>query len=361
MTDVKDMLIERAGSQGPPELDVDAIMRSGTRRRRRGQTLGGVAVAAVVAGVIAGGLTVLPERASTDPAQALPFTADVLTWADGDTIHYGAERVTVQGGPIDAFVKTDAGFVYVTRSGSVYVTDGASEHLVGRRNAHRRLDADDTGSIATWTEQTGGGAAEVVAYDVAERRTLLRTAGSQALGIDGDHLYLATPDEQVVRRHLRTGDTQVVPGSPAGWRDVAAGRFAFNPPNAGTVMVGDDLGPNGRRFAGWRADLSPNGSLLLTEGNDVTRLYDDAGSGAARELRHADHPIVAPVNWLGDDRFVLMGVTATDPAPGAPVDLLSCDATSGSCEVSEPGFTKYTEDDEAWTVRFPTGRSFTGS
>lgn len=359
MNDVTDMLIEQAGGQQAPDLDVDAIMRSGTRRRRLRRTMGGLAVAAVAAGLVAGGLTLLPEGSSVDPAHAprLPFAADVPTWADGDTIHYGSEQITVRGGQIDAFVRTDAGFVYVTRTGTVHVADGSDEQLVGRNNKLRRLATDDTGTFVTWTEQTGP-TEEAMVYDVAERHIAHRSGGSQALGIDGDNLYLTMPDQQVARRRLSTGDTQIVPGSAAGWRDVAAARFAFNPPSDGPVMVGDNLTPDGRRFDGWLADLSPNGSLLLTEGNDITRLYD-AGSGAARELSHRDHPIVFPAGWLDDDRFVLMGLTATDPAPGTPVDLLTCSATDGSCSVSAPAFTKYTEDDEDWTIRFPTGRSFT--
>ncbi len=244
-------------------------MAAGTRRVRRRAGLavvGGLAALALVGGTVAavqgGG-----EDRATDPV-ALPTgpTAPV-TWAEGTVIHVGGQQIDV-GVPVEAFVRTSAGFVVASR-GEVYAVDGADVQKVGEIDTRRpHLVSDEDGSLAGWV-QSGNGSAQYVVHDLAANVTSVhaQVPASGVEELDGESFYALDSgtaywlDERgAVAVDLATGQATVIDAAPsAGFEilDAEDGTLAFQVPDSGDA--GNDgtfvgRGP-ARRLRGLRCAL----------------------------------------------------------------------------------------------------------
>jgi hypothetical protein len=368
---LKDALTERAAAEEAPHLDLDAIVRTGDRQLRRRRAIGSLAAVVTVTAVIAGGLAVFDRTAADAPpaGTAAPFAERKVTWAGGQTIHYGDRDIPVFGAIIDAFVQTDSGFVIADIDGRVWAADGTRVSLIGDGNQQRRLEAGERGSVVAWVDFSAP-RPEFVVYDVAARRELLRTSEGntkavsparlpQVVGIDGRYVYLGAVDGLIRYDTVSAARTRLEPGlAPDAVRDVTAGRFVVDrfrsQPN--NLVVSDKLSDRAPRFDGQQADLSPGGTYVATRTLDAFRFYSVA---QRRELtlRHPHHPVLGQVRWLDDDRVVVTGTRdRTTPAELAPYDVLTCTISSGDCHVTltRPGAVDPASPDAG--VQLPTGR-----
>lgn len=370
---LKDTLSERAAAEEAPHLDLATIARVGDRRIRRRRRLTGVTAVAAVIAVVTAGTVAFDRDAAEGPAGGPDsFARRSVTWASGDTIHYGDRTIRVSPVSIKAFVQTDSGFVLTDASGAVYVADGRSVTRIGAGNRSLRLSADDTGSWAGWVDHTAA-VPEFVVYDVASRRELLRTAEGNkaamepwpspnaptAVDIDGRYAYFAAADG-LHRWEVATGRGTLLERGLRGQAvlDVAAGKFAVGRPTGSEsdIVVSDDLGADEPRFDGWTGTLSPGGSHLATDRADVQRVFS-VEQGTIQQVSHPEHPIYAPTQWLDETRFVALGIRDKENKPVMqPIDLLVC--TVGSrCEVAVPAFASYPRDGNDPGFQVPNGQS----
>lgn len=366
---LRDALTERAAAEEAPHLDLDAIVRTGDRRIRRRRGLTGLAAAAALATVVASGAVVLDRTAADAPADGpAPFTQRRVTWASGDTIHYGDQKIAIGPANIAAFIQTDSGFVLTDRSGVVSVADGRTVTRIGAGNLSLRLIADDTGSWVGWVDGTAA-VPEFVVYDVATRRELLRTADGNtarlnwtapnapaAVDIDDGYAYFAAADG-LRRWEIATGRGLLLERGLTGGQveDVAAGKLAVQRRGAtgDQLVVSADLGARAPRFDGSSGSLSPGAKHLIPGQADI-KLVFSVEHGTVRELRHSEHDLYAPSQWLDDNRFVALGVKDGEHKwQVPPFDLLVCSIGSG-CEVAVPAFAPYAGSPD---FRLPDGLS----
>lgn len=361
---LKNVMTEKAATQAAPAIDLDAIVATGNKRIRRRRTARGLGIAALAAGLVATAVTVLPgaDEPPISDGISSSFAERKVTWARTDVIHYGDRDIALGGHELVAFVQTDVGFVFADRSGDVFVANGTSIVKLGGGNTAFRLEADDTGNLVGWVDSSKP-VPEFVVYDASTRREVARTnSGNEAtdpeqapgrikptvVGIDAGYAYLVASDG-FRRLDLDSGaNTMLRKGLyPDNVRDVTAGLFAITSQlsgDGGSVVVGDSATATAPKFAGWQADLSPDGRHLFTESADVPRVFR-ADSTTALPLAHPDHPLMILSQWLDNDRFVAVGIRdAVDKPQMQPVDLITCSFSRLSCEVSVPAFMPYPKD-----------------
>jgi hypothetical protein len=368
MTDLlKDTLTARAANAQPPDLDVDAIITTGDRRRRRRRTVSVIGVAMVILVVIAGG-QLISHPNPPQPARTTPFTERRATYAAGSEIHYGPEVLSVAPYKICAFVQTDAGFVFSTEAGGIFVVDRNGVRRIKPDNTASLLTADNHGTLVGWV-QRGTSRTFSVVYDVATDRELINTPvgndqGSledpvqapRVVAIDGDQAYFGTL-HGLYRWNVRTNKGELIANVlPRAVRTVTAGQMVYQYPlRQPTTGVHLTVGPapsdtTGRNFDGTEALLSPDATYLLTApdrfvstdtGWSDMRLFDVA-TGRGLSLRHPDHENLIPGQWLDNQTFSVAAVRRS--SDGGAVDLLVCSAQSLTCKVITPAISTYAFD-----------------
>lgn len=367
-TIIREALHEQADRQHTPLFDADAIATAGSRRIRRTRTfLGALAVAAVTLAAV--GVppllgTVAPsggDQFAAQPGQqaAGAFADHRPTYAVGGVIHYGQDRLDV-GERVASFVQTDDGFVYTTGDGRVHVTDGHDSQVVGRTSPQGLyLKSDDTGSQAAWIEFPEGGAPELVVYDTAEHREVLRTDEGTKAGMtsyrDTDAVYVyALDDGTVYWRNARglvatdvasKGSTVLAQeASPFAIADVANGYFAhqvLGPDDGSTrLRVSKDLAhPTPPMPTGYDSGfLSPGARYVIADEQDQMAVYDVATRGDVTP-KVAGYHFVSGYAWLDEHTFTAIGLARVRGV--YPVDILSCTVPEGSCRVAAKDVATY--------------------
>lgn len=358
---LKDVMRERADAQAPPMIDVDAIVRTGDRRRRTRAAAASVAVAAATLGALA-----LPQLAGgPDETRSQDMVAGQgrearasfaerrTTYAVDDVIHYGNAVMDV-GRHVASFVQTDQGFVYTSGGGDVWLWDGNDSVRVGHAQS-RRLRADDTGPLVAWVDRTSNGAPEYVVFDTSSRTDLARVPGPSPAPGDEDAEIYALDDgaaywgtaEGLVRYDVETGNSTVLARSqpvtdPAHKPeelvhvvDVADGRIAYvaDSEHGTRLLVGESIGAGAVRVPsawGGIAALSPDGRHLGVEADRAVVFDTTSGRDVTPGLDGYGYRSV--YGWSDDETALVVAVEGVDAdRERFRVDFLTCDVPEATC------------------------------
>ncbi|MFC6160328.1 hypothetical protein [Kribbella jiaozuonensis] len=371
---LRDTLTERADNLEPPPLDLDGIVAAGNRQisRRRALTVLGGAVA--TAAVAVGGATLIRSR-RPQPVRPAPYVERrAATFAVGNKIHYGADVITTQSTRINAFVQTDAGFVFLDEGNNIHVADRATG------KGAWSLTADHRGNLVAWVEGFNDHAESVV-YDVAEQRELVRTPIGNAIppnvslafsptivALDGNTAYFGTL-KGLYRWNLGTNRGDLIANvAPNAVRTVTAGQLVYQQPLVQPIMghtlrVGPTLTSGTRTtFTGQQAFLSPDARYLVTQPADAR--MGDQPVWSDLQLFGVTTRTVGRLpgtyakflfgQWLDNTTFTAAGVRSD------VVDLLTINAETGAHTVVAPEFSTYTFSTTAPRIlpfAMPTGAS----
>jgi hypothetical protein len=367
MTDLlRDTLNERADGIEPPPLDLDGIVATGNRqisRRRALTVLGGAAATAAVA--VGGATLIRPRTPRPQPARPAPYVERrAVTFALGNKIHYGSDVIPVPSKHINAFVQTDAGFVFLDEGNNIHLADRAGVRATGK--GAWSLTADHRGSLVAWVEGFNDHYESVV-YDVAAKRELVRTPvgnaipsgaslvrGPSIVAIDGTKAYFGTL-EGLYRWDINANKGELLADvSPVAVRTVTAGQLVYQQPleqplTGHTLKVGPTLTTGARTtFSGEQAFLSPGAQYLVTQ-------PDDAGMGdqpiwSDLQLFGVTAPTGGPLKrseywafrfgqWLDGTTFTAAAARNTSRQE---TDLLVFDARTSTYRVVAPSFSTFT-------------------
>ncbi|GAA1572975.1 hypothetical protein GCM10009789_28120 [Kribbella sancticallisti] len=367
MTDLlRDTLTDQANSTEPPGLDLERIISAGDRRRRRRRTVAVAGTAMITLAVIATGLAVVGVTDREPAPAALPFTERRATYAAGTEIHYGKDVISVAPNKISAFVQTDAGFVFVTEPGGVFVADGREVRRIRPDNTTSALAADNRGTLAGWVQDNSDGSSDSVVYDVAADRELVSTptGNEESLGsrvqapriiaIDGNSAYFGTL-RGVYRWDVTANKGEFLATAlPNAVRTASSGLLVYQrplqQPKPGLRLA---AGPTpsdsgGREFVGQQAFLSPTAKYLLTSPDDLVSVEPswaglqlfEVATGRKLPLPWADHSRLIFSQWIDDNTFIAVGERRNSPS--SEVDLLTCSTQSLTCQVTTPAFSTFT-------------------
>ena len=367
---------ERAAIVTLPDLDVAALVASGERRLRRRRTAittGGVA--AVVALVVAGASLTGPDSRTQDPINDPTESPSVegnlgpvrpLTYAVGDTIHYGERSIDV-GGTVQSVAVTDDGVAFVLGPGlrpgryPLWFTDGSSVEQVGTVYGSSARDygvtASDAGSTLVWYEPVGAEDLRLVIFDTRRGEVLDRFAAglgpeTQLLSVHSDAVYWAVPSEApcelagddclfyqwVMRYDVEAGAADRVSGTSydANLRNRPRTIFADasgDPEVPGTFpedrvtfeLRESTLVAVARDFLGGSQDID------LSEGRtgEAIRLTVPPGT--------TDATTFELTQWLDDDRVALFAYTSGPSEYADEGEFFSCALSTGTCELEAQG------------------------
>jgi hypothetical protein len=371
---LKETMREQADAQAPPAIDVESLARAGDRRMRRSRLTTGLA-AAGVAGILAIGTVLGPQLvgddgttddslvAGTGGSTAGAFVERLPTYAIDDVIYYGNTPLDV-GQRVESFVQTDDGFVYATIDGQIHLADDTTNAPIGHTSPDGLyLKADDTGSLVAWVEFSAGQAPELVVYNTADRKEVVRTDEGTRPDMqsfrDTDSVYVYAVDDRtvywrnedgLVALDVETRSSTVLraDATPFDISDVANGHVAhqvFEDENEGStgLYVSTDLSRPGRPFpSGWEGYLSPGARYISTDQADELAVYDVA----TREDVTPDtlgYEFVGAYAWLDDSTVTMIGIQSLGRG-SQPIDILTCEVPLGACKVTAEGVATYSED-----------------
>ena len=359
---LRTLLDERASALEFTPPDLAAVRAAGRRRRhrRRAVAAGGSGLLAAAAAVAA--VAVLPvghERTASEPDGATAVDAQrdrsvdpVLppSYATGRTIRALSGRVVEEtGNPIEAYVDTRDGFVFVNDSGVVFAVsaDGLTLGPVGNTDPRSpRLVADPATSLVGWVDPTESDDPAFVVLDQS-------TGSRQVLDADTEGMdYLADELDPAAFYALDGGTAYVRDRSGAVAVDVATGqRRPLGPTRSGFDIVGARdgrlvfdteeglaIGPTldrpEVRLDGDYSSLavfSPDGRYLSLDADTATVV--DAATGEPVGLDVGGGDFSVGWRWLDVDSLAVLTLE------GRRVDVLDCAVPSGQCEVLQRGVT----------------------
>lgn len=353
---LKDVMTERADRLEAPAVDLDAITRAGDRTVRRRRVAGGVGVASVLAaGLIAS--TLLPgggPNGNNTPVASVDVVS--TAWATGSTIHAGSDNYDV-GHDIYAFVRTEVGYVFTDKSGTVWSWTGDDAEQVGKVLPGRegRLKAD--GSLVAWVDFPKGEKPEFVIFDQATGETVRNSEGTEegmaafADGRDPAFVYAVDGGSVIwrdtrgaVRFDVATGRAEVLGDALNGFdiTDVEQGLIVHPEEDTGEahMAVTRDLAATEPSYPLWdRGDLSPDATYLMSENSDDFKVLK-LGTGAdLTPQAKADYAFFSGFEWLDDDTYAAGGVPTLDE--DAKFDLLTCEVSTGECTVTAEAVGKF--------------------
>lgn len=365
--------------QRPERLDEVHERIGVTRKRRQRSALGAAAaVAAAVVTLVALVTGVIDQREADPVKQPDVWPTRPLTYAVGDTIHYGDRSINV-GEEVQFLTVTDDGVAFVREpltgqpgNKPLWFTDGSTVERIGTTYGSPArgysVEAGDTGSLLVARDDgEGGGRSYQVVIDTSTGYVTHRESAEfggkdvAVLSVYGDEIYFVytadTPCDLAgdrgclryrwVLRYRADGDVREVLSWPQYDQDLRSrprtivGPDLGTPPVPGTFPL-DILGPPSNHR--W-------GLVFERQGTDLSaRDYDGARELTLRQARTGE-PIRLSVpgatkassfefsQWLDDDRFVLFAYTHT--TRGTEVadegDILVCALSTGHCRLELQG------------------------
>lgn len=330
-----------------PHPPIEAVRAESREQRRRTVRL--VAASTGVLAVVVGLATWLGTR----PADVrtglgpVPVTRAenpiALAWWANGVLHL--EHETLELPPLTNLYEVLGGAVYGDEEGGVlFVADDGTRELLGKSVPGGPIEVSDEQGWAAWVD-VGGGAPELVVYDLAAHRVLDSRPverDSWPVAIDLRTVYYTTPEGSLGWR--LPGDA--TERAPFGLLDVSAGirartagpgRIEFVQPFFSISFVRPGVG----------AEISRDGNYVLTRTPDPmstygtvhvydTRTGDEIGPGlTASEL--------AVGARLGPDATVTYVVARAEDKPEAddfvrlsfsgPMELRTCSLDTGQCVV----------------------------
>ena len=343
-----------------------AHQRGGAVATARRPTAPGVLALALVlvAGLVLVAVVRRGDGAAQPPATAAPSpAADIaghparpLVWAEGRVLHLG-RRTVATGHDLLTLDVTDDGVAFTTFDGVVWFTDGGRPQQVGATlparvvadgvdwgpfgRPDRWVVSDNAGSRLAWLEVDESDRLAVVVYDTASRSVVAQVPVATGprglptlLSVGDDRVYWTDgvgPNTRVTRYDVSTGRR---------WRVTAAAyradvgrrprmlllgtsrRFATLSDGIGQgfAFVGPRLRPRGGEWG--EAWASATGAHLVLR----TPPRSTYGFGVAERLEL--------VQWLDDDRFVLLDSTGWNAGDLGGEDLLVCRLSRHTCGVA---------------------------
>jgi hypothetical protein len=362
----------------PPPFDVESIVARGDARLRRRRAALVAASAGLVAIAIVTSVALTDSKQRSGPPVNTPTPSPTvkdasvdrpLTYAQGETIHYG-DQIVETGRRVAAVDVVDAGVLYLNQARELWFTDGSETRRVesGADTEGYEAKPAELGSRIAWVRHKGDLPTEVVVYDAATHQVVLREPAGPSVWPEHDanspyaQVLLLTPDAVVVTY----SDTNYGPGRTSGQSryvsyDLGTGRSAEL--SADEVDRLQSAPP--ARTLGWRARA---GTPENVWGGDGNRLVPGADGFVVRggiltvELFHdsAAVPYVAdPVDpvtgdrlrievparvhegaelrlfqWLDDGVFALVGTSSRMHDVGP---LLVCRVSDRQCRVAATG------------------------
>lgn len=375
---LKETLREQAEGQQTPRFDVDAIAAAGDRRtRHRRAAVGSLAVAAVA--LTAFTVPRLLDTAGTAGADAPlagqgrevvgAFAERRPTYSVDGVIHYGRTQIDV-GRTVESFVQTDDGFVFTTKNGDVWLSDGQGSERVGH-SGNSRLRADDTGSLVAWVDTADDGHPQYVVFDTSSRREAARVddiaagpsrgqedRGAEVFAVDDGAAYWRT-EGGLVRYDVAEGTSKVLQRDTLGSIvDVADGHLAHKVWEAdggsSGIHVSTDLEhPAPPLPSGYdNAILSPSARYISGDDGDEVTVYDVATRAVVTPSIEG-YAFAGAYAWLDDSTLTMIGIKRLDGAQ--PIDILECTVPKGSCTVAADDVATYDESGPV-TLALPIGQ-----
>ena len=185
-------LLRRLGDQIVPPA-FDELRETARRRTRRTMTVSTVVAAAAVVAVTGVLHSAVTDRDSAPVPTNLPSKVDSsrpITYADGATVHYGDQDVTMPGRVVELDL-TDDGVAVRTADNRVWFTDGGTVDEISSIGETGwqdesgggdllwgtyvgRMVSSDSGSEVAWFEFPQPRSPEVVVYDTASGHVVYR-------------------------------------------------------------------------------------------------------------------------------------------------------------------------------------------
>ena len=311
-----------------------------------------------------------PSRGQAGDDPVLPvgeptYDVDAPSWAVGDTIHVGDQKITVKPAP-EAYVVATGGIYYVTE-GTLYFTDGGPVEEVapsaystpsaysGASASSFLVESDDGRYLGMVVEAKGfedefGTAPLVpVVFDLETGTEVLRAepgpvskgddladlyeeVGVHFLGFDDEAAYVDDPlRDGETRFPLGGGKPVTVPVDDFGFAELPT----FVGEGGIEVLAhfadggGYEISETGDGYAGV---LSPDERYLFVRGDDDGAVFYDAASGEQVRFDPGSRNFLLG-GWVDDETFY----GATD-ARGPRVRIVSCSTTTRMCTSASRGF-----------------------
>ena len=350
---LKTLMHQQADSVDFAVPDLDAMVRTGDRRRRTRRLSALAGTAALVAGVAVVAPLLTPAEQAVEPAG--PASSAPLSWVDGTTLHLG-DRVVELDFRTRAYVRTAGGYVFSDREGNVWSWVDGTSTRVGRTDpTDPHLVSDEESDLAGWLDPGEG--AYVVLDQQLDGSTVTHQAprGSdpeQFLAIDAGTAYWHGPDGPVAV-DLGSGQTTPLDLGRGTVADVEDGLLAVRTEDGISVrtVAGEELRLL-EDFHGELGSFSPD-ARRFTNDADEPQVFDlAAGQRLGLDL---DRGFATGYEWLGVDTLAV--IASAEASDDSRVELLVCEVPAGSCEqVAELG----TFEEVVDTLVLPTGTATDG-
>lgn len=334
---LKDLMHDRADHLDAPDLDLGTITRTGDRRvrRRRAALAGGLAAAAVVAGLAIPAL--LPGDGGdgvdrvTDGTDAAPVA---LSWITGSTLHRVGQPDIDLGVGVRAWVWAGDAVVFTDSERGVHVWQDGQTRSIGTTTAGAPDDAElvADGSSVAWIDERRGLSIHDLASD--ETWSVMLDQGmapARVTALDGGTVY-ATDDRGVLTWAIGAEERVQVLDTDGVVLDAENGTMVRRTKDGGARVTGP--GRSVTFTVDSFANLSPAGTFVMAESNDEGIVLDTA-TGARIDL-DSGHEWSLPYQWLDDGTVAVLAFDGINRANGDPrAYLQSCEMATGDC--TDPG------------------------
>lgn len=351
---LKTLLHERAERVDFAMPDVDALTRAGDRTIRRRRAVVGLtslAAVGVVGALVATAFTGGASKPDGAPTASDPGTPAPVAWATGSVLHEG-DRTRDLGHPVDAFVRTTAGYVFASDGDVFEATTDAVQKIGQVDPKHPLLVSDPEGTLAGWVQR---GTREYVVHDLASDVTSVEqvapatndTSMAQFVAIDGRTAYWQEADG-IAAHDLDSGkSTALDPGGSAqDWLiDAQAGVLA---------LYGNDGVEVGSSYADAKplGQVMPSGGVLSPDGRYYAPDDENLSVVDVTTGREVSHPLdgyffSTGYEWLNQDTLAVIALKSSEKDP---ITLLSCTISTQDCTVVSQAAGTYPD------VQLPVGR-----
>jgi hypothetical protein len=333
----------------PPPLD--ELRETARRRTRRTATVAMFASAAAVA-IVAGAwqLSAPDHDSSPEPAPAPDSNTRPLTYAEGPTLHYGDQTVTMPGRVVELDL-TDDGVAVRTADRRIWFTDGTAVDKIGAiaesawgdvlwNNYVGRMVSGNSGSELAWFEFPHPQSPEAVVYDTGSGQL----SDPAPIGLDYTDVVsgLYSVDTEAVYgfTDLTFGEelrpTWRIEFATGAFKTIANHRYEELLRSRGlsrTLLVSHAEAPRPADYVPYEGlqQFAVRGNLVRPEGDQPLSVLDGLTGQDFRFSAPPGYPDTDAlwlVQWLDDDTVVLHA----EQRGGA--DLLECQVSTGACAIT---------------------------
>jgi hypothetical protein len=364
-------LLRRLGDQILPP-PIDELRVTARRRTHRTVTATTLGVAALVTSVLAGLHLAVAEHHSERPPVQRPehSNARPLTYAEGTTLHFGEQSVTMPRKVVEIDL-VDGAVVARTAEGRIWLTDGGAPEEIGNLGTPAAafqpelppfyyndgvgfVVSSNRGSLVGWFEFPEPSQPELVVYDTASGEELARQpidveAGNGAVltSVDEHYAYWDVNPQafedpaSVCRVDLVTGEQTTQKKAVAVRR--GNGLQAAPPPlgTPRTILVSHREGGGGPYEAdeGLSQFTVVHGGRFEPAGEQPLEVLDGVTRTPftfAVPTGYPAHDVFSfLIQWINDDTIAMAAYRqSSDQDSLRPPDLLVCHVSTRACQVA---------------------------